>query len=322
MSETATIAGGPTAEAAIRVRGLRKVYRGVRGGFAALDGLDLEVPAGGVHGFLGPNGSGKTTTFRLLVGLARPSSGTIEVLGHPVTSPSDPVLTRVGATVSQPGFIPGFSGRRNLALLARASGVPRARVNEVLTEVGLRESASRSYRRYSLGMRQRLAIAAALLRSPDLVLLDEPTNGLDPSGVRAVRDVIQRLAAAGTTVLLSSHNLSEIQQLCSSVSIIGDGRLLVSGPVDELIGERTARTRVEIADPEHATEVLEAAGFTVSTDDGALIVAGHDHPDRIAKALADAGLYVTDMSAVRPDLESYFLELTGHPIPHQTEGEE
>ena len=321
MTETGP-ATTATADAAIRIEGLRKVYRTARGGFAALDGLDLEVPSGGVHGFLGPNGSGKTTTFRLLLGLARPTSGTIRVLGQQVTSPSDAVLARVGATVGQPGFTPGFTGRRNLMLLARAAGVPRARVKEVLTAVGLRDAASRRYRRYSLGMRQRLAIAAALLRSPDLLLLDEPTNGLDPAGVRSVRDIVQRLAEDGTTVLLSSHNLAEVQQLCSSVSIIGDGRLLASGSVDSLIGEGLTRTRLEVADPARATEVLEDAGFTVTPDDGALVVSGHDHPDRIAKALADADLYVTDMTAIRPDLESYFLELTGHPIPHQTEGEE
>ena len=321
MTETGP-ATTETAEAAIRISGLRKVYRTARGGFAALDGLDLEVPSGGVHGFLGPNGSGKTTTFRLLLGLARPTSGTIRVLGQQVTSPSDTVLARVGATVGQPGFTPGFSGRRNLMLLARAAGVPRTRVREVLTAVGLRDAASRSYRRYSLGMRQRLAIAAALLRSPDLLLLDEPTNGLDPAGVHSVREIIHRLADEGTTVLLSSHNLAEVQQLCSSVSIIGEGRLLASGPVETLIGESRSRTRVEVADPTRATEVLEGAGFTVTADQDALVVSGHDRPDGIARTLADAGLYVTDLTAIRPDLESYFLELTGHPIPHQSEGDQ
>lgn len=320
LTDVSTPAQAPAA--AVRTDGLRKVYRGVRGGFAALDGLDLEVPSGGVHGFLGPNGSGKTTTFRLLLGLARPTGGTIEVLGAPVTSPSDEILARVGATVSQPGFTPGFTGRRNLMLLARAAGVPRRRVREVLDEVGLREVAGRRYRRYSLGMRQRLAIAAALLRAPDLLLLDEPTNGLDPAGVHAVREVIERLAANGTTVLLSSHNLAEVQQLCDSVSIIGDGRLLASGSVEVLIGESTARTRVEVADAARATAILETAGFTVAPDGDALLVGGHDHPDRIAKALADEGLYVTDLTAVRPDLESYFLELTGHPITHTEAGDD
>lgn len=309
----------PAAAPAIRITGLRKDYRSLRGRTSALDGLDLTVPAGGIHGFLGPNGSGKTTTLRLLLGLARPSGGQIEIFGEPVRSGAAPALARVGATVSQPGFTPGFSGRRNLRLLARAAGVPRKRVREVLEAVDLAGSAHTPYRRYSLGMRQRLAIAAALLGSPDLLLLDEPTNGLDPAGVVAIRAAISRVVASGTTVLLSSHNLGEVQQLCDSVSIIGEGRLLVSGTVSDLLGERHIRTRVEVDDPDGACSDLEAAGFTVTRKGEALLVTGHEQPSRISHVLADHGHYATALSADRPDLESYYLELTGHPVPAATE---
>jgi len=315
-------APGPAPEFAIRLRGLRKDYRSLGGRTSALDGLDLDVPVGGVHGFLGPNGAGKTTTFRLLVGLARPTGGSIEVFGEPIASSNAPALARVGATVSQPGFTPGFSGRRNLRLLARAAGLPRKRVREVLEAVDLTGAAHTPYRRYSLGMRQRLAIAAALLTSPDLLLLDEPTNGLDPAGVLAVRQAIARVVEAGTTVLLSSHNLAEVQQVCDSVSIIGEGRLLASGPVGELLGERTSMTRVEVDDPDAGERELRAAGFTVHRDGASLLVTGHDEPARISRVLAEHGLYVTELSARRPDLESYYLELTGHAVPLEDADEE
>jgi len=306
----------------IRLRGLRKDYRTLGGRSAALDGLDLEVAAGDVHGFLGPNGAGKTTTFRLLLGLARPTGGSIEIFGEAITSSTSPALARVGATVSQPGFTPGFSGQRNLRLLARAAGLSRARVREVLEAVDLTDAAHTSYRRYSLGMRQRLAIAAALLTGPELLLLDEPTNGLDPAGVVAIRRAITRVVEAGTTVLLSSHNLIEVQQLCDTVSIIGEGRLLATGSVEELLGEQKSRTRVEVADLDGAETELVSAGFAVTRDGQALLVSGHDDPARITRVLAEHGHYVTELSARRPDLESYYLELTGHAVPSPTDEEE
>ncbi len=300
----------------MRLRGLRKNYRTLSGRTSALDGLDLEVAAGGIHGFLGPNGAGKTTTFRLLLGLARPSGGSIEIFGEPITSSASPALARVGATVSQPGFTPGFSGQRNLRLLAHAAGLPRGRVREVLEAVDLSGAAHTPYRRYSLGMRQRLAIAAALLTGPELLLLDEPTNGLDPAGVVAIRRAIARVVESGTTVLFSSHNLVEVQQICDSVSIIGEGRLLATGPVDELLGEQKSMTRVEVADAEGAEAELVAAGFGITRDGDALLVSGHDHPERITQVLAEKGHYVTELSARKLDLESYYLELTGHAMPH------
>ena len=300
----------------VETRGLRKVYRDRGHRVVAVDGLDLTVERGGVHGFLGPNGSGKTTTIRMLLGLARPDGGEIRVLGEQLPGRLPDVLGRVGAVVEQPQFSPDLSGRRNLQLLARTVGLPKSRVDEVIERVDLGARAKRRYRGYSFGMRQRLALAAALLKEPELLVLDEPTNGLDPAGISDMRELIAGLGASGVTVLLSSHVLAEVQQLCSSVSIIGDGTLLASGKVDDLLGENTAHTRVGVRDLDQATLVLTAAGFAVARDGDDLLVQGHEHPDEITRALAAHELYVTELSAVRPDLESFFLVLTGHqPAP-------
>jgi ABC-2 type transport system ATP-binding protein len=296
----------------LETRGLRKVFRDRGHRVVAVDGLDLAVERGGVHGFLGPNGSGKTTTIRMLLGLARPDAGEIRVLGEPLPDRLPDVLGRVGAVVEQPQFSPDLSGRRNLQLLARSVGLPKARVDEVIEQVDLTARARRRYGRYSYGMRQRLALAAALLKKPELLVLDEPTNGLDPGGISDMRELIADLADSGVTVLLSSHVLAEVQQLCTAVSIIGDGTLLASGRVDELLGESTAHTRVGVGDPDQATLVLTAAGYAVARDGEELLVQGHEHPEEITRALAAHDLYVTELSAVRPDLESFFLVLTGH----------
>ena len=296
----------------VETRGLRKVFRDRGRRVVAVDGLDLAVERGGVHGFLGPNGSGKTTTIRMLLGLATPDDGRISVLGQALPDRLPDVLGRVGAVVEHPQFSPDLSGRRNLQLLARTVDLPRARVDEVLEEVGLTERARGRYRGYSYGMKQRLGVAAALLKAPELLVLDEPTNGLDPAGIRDMRELIVRLGERGVTVLLSSHVLAEVQQVCSSVSIIGDGKLLASGKVDDLLGESTAHTRVGVSDPDQATLVLTAAGFGVVRDGQDLLVQGHEHPGEITRTLAAHDLYVGELTAVRPDLESFFLVLTGH----------
>jgi ABC-type multidrug transport system ATPase subunit len=296
----------------VETRGLRKTFRDRGRRIAAVDGLDLAVERGGVHGFLGPIGSGKTTTIRMLLGLATPDDGQISVLGLALPEMLPTALGRVGAVVEYPQFSAGFSARRNLQLLARTAGLPKSRVDEVLEEVGLAERARSRYRSYSYGMKQRLGLAAALLKKPELLILDEPTNGLDPAGIRDMRELIVRLGESGVTVLLSSHVLAEVQQVCSSVSIIGDGTLLASGRVDDLLGESTAHTRVGVADPVQAALVLTAAGYAVTRDGADLLVQGHEHPEEITRALASHGLYVTELSAVRPDLESFFLVLTGH----------
>ncbi len=298
-------------ELAVSTRGLRKTYRSIRGRTVAVRGLDLDVPAGGVHGFLGPNGSGKTTTIRMLLGLIRPDDGSMEIFGQPVPERLPEVVSRVGAIVESPKFFPTFSGRKNLELLAEAIGAPRAKVGEVLEATSLGERGKDRYKAYSLGMKQRLAIAATLLKDPDLLIFDEPTNGLDPAGIREIRETMRELGQRGKTVLVSSHILAEVEQVADTVSIIGHGRLLASGTVAAVIGgSGTATTRVGVADPAAATAVLTERGLTVRADGNHLLVDGVTDPAEITKRLADKGIYVSELVAVRADLESVFLELT------------
>lgn len=295
----------------IETHGLRKEFGSGRGRIVAVDGLDLAVPSGGVHGFLGPNGSGKTTTIRMLLGLARASAGEMALFGERVPTALPRVIGRIGAVVEQPQFTPGFSGRRNLRLLARTAGVDPRRVPLVLEQVGLAGRGRDRFRTYSLGMKQRLAIAATLLKEPDLLILDEPSNGLDPAGIRDMRELVTGLADAGVTVLLSSHILVEVQQVCHSVTIIGNGRTVASGSVESLLGESRSRTRVGVGDPARAAAMLERAGYGVERDGDDVLVEGHDHPEEISRLLAGEQLYVSELSAIRPDLETVFLQLTG-----------
>ena len=297
-------------ELVIETTGLRKEYRRVRGSTqVAVQDLDLAVPAGGVHGFLGPNGSGKTTTIRMLLGLARPTRGTMRLFGRPVPQALPQVIDRVGAVVESPKFAPNLSGRRNLLLLAGAVGAPTARVDAALETVGLTGRDTDRYKGYSLGMKQRLAIAATLLKEPDLLILDEPTNGLDPAGIREIRETIRGLGESGVTVLLSSHILAEVQQVCTSATIIGKGRLLASGRVDDLLGGATSY-RVGVPDPARALEVLHGAGITGAVDGaGGLEVEASD-PAVVTRLLAEAGIWLSELTPRRADLESYFLELT------------
>jgi ABC-type multidrug transport system ATPase subunit len=302
-------------ELAIETSGLRKVYRTRKGPHPAVNGLDLRVPQGGVHGFLGPNGSGKTTTIRMLLGLIRADAGGMRLFEQDVPAALTSVIGRVGAIVEQPKFFPPFSGRQNLRHLARGIGVPRRRVDEVLEEVGLRERGRDRFRTYSLGMKQRLAIAATLLKDPDLLIFDEPTNGLDPAGIHEIRSTMRSLADRGKTVLVSSHILSEVQQVADTVSIIGRGRLLAEGPVSEILTRGSGfAVRVRVAEPDRAAQALAAAGFLVGpTPDRMLSVTGPDgsfDPASITRTLAGQGLYVSELVPVRADLESVFLTLT------------
>ncbi len=292
----------------IETSGLRKEFGGRRGTRVAVDDLDLAVPRGGVHGFLGPNGSGKTTTIRMLLGLARPTAGTMALFGTPVPQRLTDVIGRVGAVVESPKFSPTFTARQNLRLLAGSVGVSRTAVEESLIRVGLGERADDRFKSYSLGMKQRLAIAATLLKSPDLLILDEPTNGLDPAGIREIRELIRDLGEAGVTVLLSSHILAEVQQVCTSATIIGNGRMLASGDVEDLLGGSSYRLRV--SDPAAAGAVLTAAGMTVRQDEQSLDVVTDEPGERITRVLAEAGLYLSELTPVRADLETIFLELT------------
>jgi len=309
-------------ELAVETRGLRKTYHSRRGRSVAVEALDLRVPRGGVHGFLGPNGSGKTTTIRMLLGLITADSGQMSIFGHPVPQRLPEVVGRVGAIVEQPKFFPAFSGRRNLELLATAIGTPRGRVDEVLAEVGLQGRERDAFRKYSLGMKQRLAIAGTLLKSPDLLIFDEPTNGLDPAGIHEIRATMRRLADAGRTVLVSSHILGEVQQVADTVSIIGRGRLLAEGDVREILARgRQESVRLRVPESGRAAAVLGAAGYVVSPGpEQSLVVAppppGHParaavfDPGAITELLAGQGLYLSELVPQRADLEQVFLALT------------
>lgn len=317
MTQPGTTATEPTAaqpaELAISTRGLRKTYQTVTGRrVVGVEGLDLDVPVGGVHGFLGPNGSGKTTTIRMLLGLVRADSGSMEIFGETVPEHLPSIVGRVGAIVEQPKFFPSFSGRKNLDLLARAIDAPRELVSTVLHDVGLADREKDAYRTYSLGMKQRLAIAATLLKNPDLLIFDEPTNGLDPAGIREIRDTMRGLADRGKTVLVSSHVLAEVQQVADTVSIIARGRLLASGRVADLVaGSSAASVRVGVREPERAVQILRGAGIEATVDDGGTIHAhGVPDPAQITWLLGSNGLYVHELVAERVDLESVFLELT------------
>lgn len=299
--------------AVVEVEGLHKAYRRRRTpAEKALDGLDLSVAEHRVHGFLGPNGSGKTTTIRALLGLIRVDSGRMQLLGRPVPEQLPAVIGSIGALVETPLFFPNFSGRRNLRLLAGVAGVPAGRVEECLEIVGLRDRGNDAFKGYSLGMKQRLGIAAALLKSPTLLVLDEPSNGLDPAGIREVRELIRRLGSDGrTTVLLSSHLLSEVQQVCDDVTIIARGKLVATGHVaDVLAAGSTGDLRLKAPDPQAAYDVLTAAGFTVTQLADAWRVHAVGDPSGLTRMLADSGQYLSELSPISADLESVFLDLT------------
>ncbi|GGM82643.1 ABC transporter ATP-binding protein [Terrabacter tumescens] len=300
-------------DVAVRTVNLRKTYLSRGSRRVAVTGLSMAVPLGGVHGFLGPNGSGKTTTIRMLLGLVRADSGTAEVFGEAVPKRLPQVIDRVGAIVESPKFFPTFTARQNLVLLAGAIGSPRHRVDEVLEATHLGDRGRDRYSGFSLGMKQRLAIAATLLKDPDLLIFDEPTNGLDPAGIREVRDTMRSLGAEGKTVLVSSHILAEVEQVADTVSIIGHGSLLAEGRVSDILGGAGAsgvgQVRVGVASPDRAAQVLQAEGYTLTRDDAYLMV-GTDDPSAVTRSLAGHGLYVSELVPVRADLESAFLALT------------
>jgi ABC-2 type transport system ATP-binding protein len=300
-------------EAVIRTDGLVKSYGRVR----ALDGLTLEVPRGVVFGFLGPNGAGKTTTMRILTGLIRPDAGSVELFGRPYTRRDSARLHDVGALIESPAFYPYLSGRDNLRVLSGTGAPPVAgRVEEVLEIVDLRDRAADRFETYSLGMKQRLGIAGALLNDPSLLLLDEPANGLDPAGIVAMRETLRALASAGKTVFVSSHILPEIQEMAEQVAIINKGRLVRAGRLDELL-EGSGHVRVRVGDGAlgRATEVLDNVfGPVGPSEDGRsngwLVV--RSSPDRVGelnRTLVTAGVDVVGLE-VGTDLEELFLSLT------------
>ena len=306
---------------AVVMEAVTKTYRGRRGRppQKALDHLDLLVENGGVHGFLGPNGSGKTTSIRVLLGLVSADAGTARLFDRPVPDALPEVIGHVGALVETPLFFPNFSGRRNLQLLAEVAGVPRTRVDECLDMVDLRDRAGDRFKGYSLGMKQRRGIAAALLMQPRLLILDEPSNGLDPAGIRDVRELIRRLGREGhTTVLLSSHLLAEIEQVADSVTILTRGRRVANGPVREVLaGRSTHDVVIRVPDRESAGAVLQAAGFGLSPFDDvrgpALAVHNVQAPGEVTRLLAQHGHYLEELTPVHADLETAFLAITGEP---------
>ncbi len=299
--------------AVLEIDGLRKTYRKLVGRpRQALDGFDMVVEQGQIHGFLGPNGSGKTTTLRTLLGLIRANAGSMRLLGEPVPDELPAVLRRVGAIVESPQFFANFTGRRTLSLLARAGGVEQRRVETVLEMVGLRDRAGDRVKTYSLGMKQRLAVASALLKSPDLLILDEPANGLDPAGIREMRDLMRELVGRGCTVILSSHILGEVQQICDSVTIISQGRRVAAGPVaDVLHAQDRGEFRVRVADLRAGADTLTSLGAQVRLEPDHLVVAGVTDPTEITAALGARQLWLAELTPISPDLESVFLQLTG-----------
>jgi ABC-2 type transport system ATP-binding protein len=296
----------------IEVEGLVKRYRRLRGASTvAVAGLDLVVPAGGVFGFLGPNGAGKTTTIRCLLGLVRPSAGRCRLLGADSQHELAGVVGRVGSMVETPAFFPGMSGRKNLALLGGLEGIGRRAIDDALERVGLGDRGHHRVKTYSLGMKQRLGLAAALLKDPEVLLLDEPANGLDPAGIKETRELLRSLGAEGRTVFVSSHILSEVRQMCDRVAILARGASVASGAVEDVLQPGGGRLVVGLQDLEAGRVALEQQGFTVSIDDGRLVIAEPaTDPERVTKVLAERGLFLSELRREEANLETVFLELT------------
>lgn len=294
---------------AISVTNLTKVY----GERAAVSSANFEVPLGTICGFVGPNGAGKTTTIRMLLGLIAPTSGTGTVLSHSINEP-EKFLPYVGAMIEGPAFYPALSGAENLRVLASLGGFPQARVMELLELVGLGDRAKSKFKTYSLGMKQRLGIAAALLPNPQLLILDEPTNGLDPSGIHEVRELMKRLAGQGTSVFVSSHLLSEIEMIAEYLVMLRNGKVVFSGKTESLL---EAQQPIIIAKPEYEVDmpklvaIAQQGGHSASIVDGELHVLSPAEWSATFNRLAfEAGVTLANLSTVRPSLEETFFELT------------
>ena len=311
----------------IELRRLRKTFGRRRApDLVAVDELTLALGhVGRVHGFLGPNGSGKTTTIRCLLGLIRPTGGSASVFGADAGSEFHRVAHRVGAIVETPKMFPNFSAHKNLSLLARLGGIDRGEVDRVLDVVGLAGREHDNFAGYSLGMKQRLAIAAALLKDPELLVLDEPASGLDPAGIAEIRRLIRRIADGGRAVLVSSHQLVEMEQVCDDVTIIDRGRLVETGRLDQI--QRfagTDRLVATIADRAAAISVLAGAGISAHPrPDPNEMTVDHDvgRAADVNRVLAERGLYLSGLRSERATLETAFLNLTGEPPPPEPDPE-
>lgn len=295
---------------AIETRGLTRRF----GAQLAVEDVNLLVPTAGVYGFLGPNGAGKTTTIRMLLGLIRPNAGEVRLFDKPLAANRRSLMQRVGALVEMPSLYPHLTGRENLEVTRRLLGAPRDLIDRALDIVKLTGDAHRRVREYSLGMRQRLGLALALLNKPELLILDEPTNGLDPAGIHEMRDLIRRLPAEfGITVFLSSHLLSEVEQIASHISIIHQGRLLFQGTLAELQAERHEHVTIGVTQSDQAARCLIAAGWTVQRrDDGLLTVAAttREAAAQINTLLVGHGVEVFHIALAQASLEDIFLTLT------------
>jgi ABC-2 type transport system ATP-binding protein len=290
----------------LEVKNLSKRY----GKTVAVDDLSFSVEAGRVTGFLGPNGAGKTTTMRTLLGLVRPSAGEALVEGRPPVEMSEPLRT-IGAALEATAFHPGRSGRNHLRVLAASAGIPAPRIEEVLEMVELSGSADRRVKGYSLGMRQRLALAAALLGEPRILILDEPANGLDPQGMRWLRNLLREQAADGRTVLVSSHLLSEVAQTADELIVIRDGALVAKASLDEFTSAGASQMRVTSADPDRLATALAGKGATVERDDGAALLVSGLNGEAIGELALELGIALHELAPLRSSLEERFLELTG-----------
>jgi ABC-2 type transport system ATP-binding protein len=289
----------------IEVEGLSKRF----GKTQAVAGLSFRVEPGTITGFLGPNGAGKSTTLRSVLGLVHPDAGTATVLGVPYRDLDRP-LHRVGAVLEASEVHPGRSGRNHLRVLAAAERVPPSRVDELLALVELTAATKRRVKGYSLGMRQRLGLACALLGDPEVLVLDEPANGLDPAGIRWLRDLLRSLAAEGRTILLSSHVLSEVAQTVDRVVIIHRGKLMQQAPIAEVLAGARGATRVRSPDARRLTELLAAQGAEATTLDGNTFAVELE-PERVGELAAANGIVLHELSIERATLEEVFMELTG-----------
>ena len=310
----ALVAPGSTADWAVETRGLTKRF----GPNVAVDDVELRVPRGCAFGCLGPNGAGKTTLIRTLLGLTRADSGTMALLGIPVPAERNRALARVGAIVDEPRFHGHLSGRDNLRLLAAARVRGAAeRIDPALARVGLADRAGDRVSSYSMGMRQRLGVAACLLGDPELLILDEPMNGLDPAGMHEMRSMIQSLVQEGRTVMLSSHLLDEVERTCDTVAIVDRGRVVRQGPIGDLVRGATVVVQVDCSDPRAAARLVEEAGLAVSAvagDDGLTVTlpagAPRDLVAEVNRRLVGGGIAVYRLQEVRASLEDWFLSVT------------
>jgi ABC-2 type transport system ATP-binding protein len=298
-----------TNELIVRTERLTKKF----GDLIAVNDLNLEIHRGEIFGFLGPNGSGKTTTIGMLLGLIRPSSGRVEIFGQDISRNPDAILPRIGVVMEKPGLYPYLSGRDNLSVLARITGgVNHQRIEEVLGLVGLASRAKDKFQIYSQGMRQRLSLAAALLNDPEFIILDEPTNGLDPAGMKEVRELIKSLGKEGKTIFLSSHLLHEVELVCDHLAVIKQGKVMAQGEASQLL-RRGGALELKVTDIEKAVAILKSVEWISSVtreNDTILLGVPPERTAEISALLARNDVFVSEMKTKESTLEQFFLEVT------------